>query len=56
MRWLARSSRSRCWTPRSSLPRRRSNIYEMTRYGTLIAWAKELGHAECVPLLQRKSR
>ena len=27
--------------------------YEMTRYGTLIAWAKELGHAECVPLLQQ---
>ena len=29
--------------------------YEMTRYGTLIAWAKELGHAECVPLLQQIS-
>jgi ferritin-like metal-binding protein YciE len=27
--------------------------YEITRYGTLIAWAKELGHAECVPLLQQ---
>ena len=25
----------------------------MTRYGTLIAWAKELGHPECVPLLQQ---
>jgi ferritin-like metal-binding protein YciE len=30
--------------------------YEMTRYGTLIAWAKELGHAECVPLLHQQSR
>ena len=27
--------------------------YEMTRYGTLIAWAKELGHTDCVPLLQQ---
>jgi len=27
--------------------------YEMTRYGTLIAWAKELGHADCIPLLQQ---
>jgi ferritin-like metal-binding protein YciE len=27
--------------------------YEMTRYGTLIAWAKQLGHNDCVPLLQR---
>jgi ferritin-like metal-binding protein YciE len=27
--------------------------YEMTRYGTLIAWAKELGRNDCVPLLQQ---
>jgi ferritin-like metal-binding protein YciE len=27
--------------------------YEMTRYGTLISWAKQLGHSECVPLLQQ---
>jgi ferritin-like metal-binding protein YciE len=27
--------------------------YEMTRYGTLIAWAKELGHANVVPLLNQ---
>jgi ferritin-like metal-binding protein YciE len=27
--------------------------YEMTRYGTLIAWAKELGHGDCVSLLQQ---
>ena len=27
--------------------------YEMTRYGTLIAWAKELGHNDCVTLLQQ---
>ncbi|WP_128254353.1 ferritin-like domain-containing protein [Falsirhodobacter deserti] len=26
--------------------------YEITRYGTLIAWAKELGRTEIVPLLQ----
>jgi len=27
--------------------------YEMTRYGTLIAWAKELGHQDAVGLLQQ---
>jgi ferritin-like metal-binding protein YciE len=27
--------------------------YEMTRYGTLIAWAKQLGHREIVGLLQQ---
>jgi ferritin-like metal-binding protein YciE len=27
--------------------------YEMTRYGTLIAWAKELGHADVVSLLNQ---
>jgi ferritin-like metal-binding protein YciE len=27
--------------------------YEMTRYGSLIAWAKELGHTDCVSLLQQ---
>ena len=27
--------------------------YEMTRYGSLIAWAKQLGHADCVSLLQQ---
>jgi ferritin-like metal-binding protein YciE len=27
--------------------------YEMTRYGTLIAWAKQLGHSDCVSLLQQ---
>jgi ferritin-like metal-binding protein YciE len=27
--------------------------YEMTRYGTLIAWAKQLGRNDCVPLLQQ---
>ncbi len=26
--------------------------YEITRYGTLIAWAKQLGHKEIVKLLQ----
>jgi ferritin-like metal-binding protein YciE len=26
--------------------------YEMTRYGTLIAWSKELGHTSCADLLQ----
>jgi ferritin-like metal-binding protein YciE len=27
--------------------------YEMTRYGTLIAWANQLGRNECVTLLQQ---
>jgi ferritin-like metal-binding protein YciE len=27
--------------------------YEMTRYGTLIAWARQLGHRDCVTLLQQ---
>jgi ferritin-like metal-binding protein YciE len=27
--------------------------YEMTRYGTLIAWANQLGRRECVSLLQQ---
>jgi ferritin-like metal-binding protein YciE len=27
--------------------------YEITRYGTLIAWAKELGRNECAALLQQ---
>jgi ferritin-like metal-binding protein YciE len=27
--------------------------YEMTRYGTLIAWAKQLGRREIVPLLEQ---
>ncbi len=27
--------------------------YEMTRYGTLISWAKELGRNDCVSLLQQ---
>jgi ferritin-like metal-binding protein YciE len=25
----------------------------VTRYGTLIAWAKQLGHTDCVSLLQQ---
>jgi len=27
--------------------------YEMTRYGTLVAWAKQLGRADCARLLQQ---
>ena len=27
--------------------------YEMSRYGTLIALARQLGHTDCVPLLQQ---
>lgn len=27
--------------------------YEITRYGTLIAWAKQLGRSDAVPLLQQ---
>ena len=27
--------------------------YEMTRYGTLIAWAKQLGRADCASVLEQ---
>ena len=27
--------------------------YEMTRYGTLIAWAKQLGRNDCASMLQK---
>ena len=27
--------------------------YEMTRYGTLVAWAKQLGRQDCAKLLQQ---
>ena len=27
--------------------------YEMTRYGTLVAWAKQLGRTDCAALLQQ---
>ncbi|MEA2996141.1 MAG: hypothetical protein QOG74_1690, partial [Alphaproteobacteria bacterium] len=27
--------------------------YEITRYGSLIAWAKQLGRADCAGVLQR---
>jgi ferritin-like metal-binding protein YciE len=27
--------------------------YEMSRYGTMIAWAKQLGHHKAVPLLEQ---
>jgi ferritin-like metal-binding protein YciE len=27
--------------------------YEITRYGTLIAWAKQLGRNDCAAVLQR---
>jgi ferritin-like metal-binding protein YciE len=27
--------------------------YEMTRYGTLIAWARQLGREDCAALLQQ---
>jgi ferritin-like metal-binding protein YciE len=27
--------------------------YEMTRYGTLIAWAQQLGHSNVLPLLNQ---
>ena len=27
--------------------------YEMTRYGTLVAWAKELGRSDCASVLQK---
>ena len=26
--------------------------YEITRYGTLVAWARELGRSECASVLQ----
>ena len=27
--------------------------YEMTRYGTLVAWAKQLGRSDCAAVLQK---
>lgn len=30
--------------------------YEISRYGTLVAWADQLGHAGCVPLLRETLR
>ena len=30
--------------------------YEIARYGTLIAWAKELGREDCARMLEKKSR
>lgn len=27
--------------------------YEITRYGTLVAWAKELGRSDCAAVLQK---
>jgi ferritin-like metal-binding protein YciE len=27
--------------------------YEMTRYGTLVAWAKQLGRSDCASVLQK---
>jgi ferritin-like metal-binding protein YciE len=27
--------------------------YEMTRYGTLVAWAKQLGRNDCASVLQK---
>jgi ferritin-like metal-binding protein YciE len=27
--------------------------YEMTRYGTLVAWAKQLGRSDCASVLQQ---
>ena len=30
-------------------------VYEISRYGTLIAWAEELGLDDAVPLLQGKA-
>ena len=32
---------------------KRVEHYEMTRYGTLIAWAKALGRADCAQVLQQ---
>jgi ferritin-like metal-binding protein YciE len=32
---------------------RESLLYEMTRYGALIAWAKQLGRNDCASVLQR---
>ena len=30
--------------------------YEMTRYGTLIAWARQLGRDDCAAILQQDAR
>ena len=42
-----------CSTPRWQRPRRPSEHYEIARYGTLIAWAKQLGRNDCARVLQQ---
>ena len=50
-KWRARSTTSRCLTPRSSGSTLAIQHYEISRYGTLIVWAQELGHDNVVALL-----
>jgi ferritin-like metal-binding protein YciE len=50
--WPARQT-SRRSTPRSSPPRRRSSIYEIARYGSLVAWAKRLEREDCAAILEQ---
>jgi len=50
-KWRARSTTSRCLTPRSSGSAQAIQHYEISRYGTLIAWAQELGDDNVVALL-----
>ena len=37
----------------SSPPRKRSSINEITRYGSLIAWAKRLERDDCAAILEQ---
>jgi hypothetical protein len=50
--WRANSTTARCSTLRSLPPHRRSNTTR-SRYGALIAWAKELGRDDCASVLQK---
>jgi ferritin-like metal-binding protein YciE len=50
-KWRTRSTTSRCLTPRSSGGAQAIQHYEISRYGTLIAWAQELDRDNLVALL-----
>jgi ferritin-like metal-binding protein YciE len=43
----------RCSTPPSIAAAQAVEHYEITRYGTLTAWAKQLGREDCAALLQQ---
>ena len=48
---IATAGEIECLTPASAQMRRRPEHYEISRYGTLVAWAEQLGHEDIVRLL-----